>query len=150
MKKAQLLQKNQRNMRRYQDSLELMIDCRQQADNMLSVIKGYLDEIQIELDKLPTREDSSGNKTGDDDDAASAGLDGSEDGNFPKTKAGEELRTRNQALQSRLRECQVQRHKIFFLMGDIYNVLGNIVEEQTAYASADDLRKSLLSGNANN
>jgi E3 ubiquitin-protein ligase SHPRH len=69
-----------------------------------------------------------------------------DDERFPKTKLGEELQARNLALQQRMRECQVTRHKIAFLCGDIYNVLGNIEAERLAYEQADELRNQLLHG----
>lgn len=69
-----------------------------------------------------------------------------EDNDLPKTPAGQEHGNKRRALQQRLREGYVTLHKVKFLQGDVYNVLGqsNSADEDAAYAAADDIRKSLL------
>jgi hypothetical protein len=118
---------------------------------MLQDIQSYLQRVREENERLINKDGGSkiGLPSGDDSASFSPQIledHDSEDGRFPKSKLGEELRARHQALQSRLRECQVLRHKIVFLMGDLYNVLGNSDEERTAYEEADELRKQLLQG----
>lgn len=73
--------------------------------------------------------------------------DGDDDG-LPYTAAGEEYRIKKQALRQRIRECQIVMHKIQFLKGDVYHVLGErySADESTAYATAEDLRRVLLKG----
>lgn len=70
----------------------------------------------------------------------------SEDHDLPKTPAGQEHGNKRRALQQRLRESHVTLHKIKFLQGDVYHVLGasHSAEEDAAYAAADVIRRSLL------
>ncbi|KAH7107566.1 SNF2 family N-terminal domain-containing protein [Auriculariales sp. MPI-PUGE-AT-0066] len=60
--------------------------------------------------------------------------------------AAEETRNRLRALKARLREAYIARHKIVFIMGDIYHVLGErfAKEEEKSYSTAETLRKSIL------
>jgi E3 ubiquitin-protein ligase SHPRH len=76
---------------------------------------------------------------------SSVGLD-SEDLDLPRTAAGEEHAIKRRALQHRLRECYVTLHRVKFLQGDIYHVLGEThgMEEDEAYASAEQMRRNLL------
>lgn len=71
--------------------------------------------------------------------------DDSDDG-LPKTPAGEEHRHKKQALTARLRENNIVMHRIHFLLGDVYHVLGESYEKQEneSYAAAEDIRKKLL------
>ena len=49
-----------------------------------------------------------------------------------------------------MREARISLHKIKFLQGDVYHVLGKSYEvsENEAYAAAEDLRRLLLRGMA--
>jgi E3 ubiquitin-protein ligase SHPRH len=69
-----------------------------------------------------------------------------DDGDLPRTAAGEEYSNKKRALQQRLRECYLTLHRIKFLQGDIYHALGETkaAEEDAAYAVAEDLRRRLL------
>ena len=60
--------------------------------------------------------------------------------------AGEEHESKKRAIQSRLRECRVTYHRIKFLLGDVYHVLGEsrADEETTAYEVAEEIRRILL------
>lgn len=68
----------------------------------------------------------------------------SEERRLPKTPVGDEHRARTRALRKRIRDLRVVRHKIEFLLGDLYHVLGRNEEEREAYAAADTLRRALL------
>lgn len=63
---------------------------------------------------------------------------------LPRNAAGEEHRVKRRAFQQRLRECQITLHKVCFLKGDVYHVLGNMEEETSAYEKAEALRRVLL------
>jgi E3 ubiquitin-protein ligase SHPRH len=145
-----LLQKNQKQNKRYLHSLNLLLDCRQRADDLMERIRSYMRDVREEAGKLHSARGTPGNEAGDPSGLRSSPMEledrEPEDEGFPKTKAGEELRTRHRALQSRLRECQVTLHKIIFLTGDTFNILGNAEKEREAYEEADVLRKRLLQG----
>lgn len=69
-----------------------------------------------------------------------------EDRGLPKTPAGEDHRVKRAALLARLRECSMVLHRVKFLQGDVYHVLGSSYsdKEDAAYADAETLRKDLL------
>lgn len=67
----------------------------------------------------------------------------SEDHDLPKTPAGQEHGIKRRALQQRLRECNVTLHRVKFLQGDVYHVLG-APQEDEAYAAAEEIRRGLL------
>jgi E3 ubiquitin-protein ligase SHPRH len=75
-------------------------------------------------------------------------IDDLEDRDLPKNPAGEEHSIRRRALQQRLRECLMVLHRVKFLQGDIYHVLGasQSDKEDASYAAAETLRKDLLKG----
>lgn len=75
---------------------------------------------------------------GDDEDVEDRGL--------PKTLAGEDHRVKRMALLARLRESLMVLHRVKFLQGDVYHVLGSsyLQKEDAAYADAESLRKDLL------
>lgn len=65
---------------------------------------------------------------------------------LPGTPAGIEHASKRRALVQRLRECNLTLHKVKFLQGDVYHVLGaaHAAAEDAAYASAERLRRDLL------
>ena len=73
-------------------------------------------------------------------------VDDLEDRDLPKTPAGEEHSIKRRALQQRLRECLMVLHRVKFLQGDVYHVLGALQsdKEDASYAAAETLRKDLL------
>lgn len=60
--------------------------------------------------------------------------------------AREEHEVKKRTIQSRLRECRLTYHRIKFLLGDVYHVLGesHANEEKTAYEVAEEIRRILL------
>jgi E3 ubiquitin-protein ligase SHPRH len=68
----------------------------------------------------------------------------SEEKDLPKTPAGEEHRTRRRAIKQRLREGQLVLHRVKFLQGDVFHVLGKSADEDAAYQAAENLRHGLL------
>lgn len=70
----------------------------------------------------------------------------SEDKDIPKTPAGVEYRHKLSGLKARLRESQIVLHRIKFLQGDVYHVLGasHGPSEDAAYQAAEKIRRDLL------
>jgi E3 ubiquitin-protein ligase SHPRH len=77
--------------------------------------------------------------------SSSTNLD-SDDHDLPRTPAVEEHGIKRRALQHRLRESFVTLHRVKFLEGDVYHVLGasHGPDEDAAYASAEEIRRNLL------
>lgn len=73
-------------------------------------------------------------------------IDDLEDRDLPKNPAGEEHSIKRRALQQRQRECLMVLHRVKFLQGDIYHVLGasQSDKEDASYTAAETLRKDLL------
>lgn len=67
-----------------------------------------------------------------------------EERDLPKTPAGEEHRIKRRAIKQRLREGQLVLHRVKFLQGDVYHVLGKSADEDAAYQVAETLRHGLL------
>lgn len=65
---------------------------------------------------------------------------------LPKTPAGKEHAYKKTGLVNRLRDCYLSLHRVKFLQGDMYHVMGEqkVVDEEAAYATAEGLRKRLL------
>lgn len=70
----------------------------------------------------------------------------SEDRGLPRTPAGKEHRSKRGALRNRLRECRLVLHRVKFLQGDVYHVLGDSHSplENDAYGAAEVIRRELL------
>ena len=67
-----------------------------------------------------------------------------EEKDLPKTPAGEEHRIKRRAIKQRLREGQLVLHRVKFLQGDVFHVLGKSTDEDAAYQAAEILRHGLL------
>ena len=67
---------------------------------------------------------------------------------MPKTPAGKQHKAQRGALKSRLREARLTLHRIKFLLGDVYHVLGGVhsTSEDAAYEVAEQIRRDLLKG----
>lgn len=76
----------------------------------------------------------------------SSDVEDAEDYDLPKTPAGQEHGIKRRALQQRLRESNVTLHRVKFLQGDVYHVLGgsHSAAEDAAYAAAEEIRRNLL------
>jgi E3 ubiquitin-protein ligase SHPRH len=70
------------------------------------------------------------------------------DEEIPKTAAGEDYANKRRVLQQRLRDVRVVLHRIKFLQGDVYHVLGgqHALSETESYAVAEEIRRDLLKG----
>ena len=99
--------------------------------------KGKGKEREIFNDDENEGEDEDGSSERDDEDDP-------EEKDLPKTPAGEEHRTKRTAIKQRLREGQLVLHRVKFLQGDVYHVLGKSADEDAAYQVAETLRRELL------
>ncbi|KAI0789257.1 SNF2 family N-terminal domain-containing protein [Abortiporus biennis] len=165
---VQLKQHDQTDADRYQRALEILLTAEKDALALIKDIETALAEHHASGEKL--REEAARSRqeistkvgeSGTTTDANNAPKDngkgkerqsspesdlGSEDSDIPQNAAGEEYEIKRRAIQQRLRECQITLHKVYFLKGDIYHVLGNAYSDQEteAYAVAEDLRRVLL------
>ena len=67
-----------------------------------------------------------------------------EEKDLPKTPAGEEHRIKRRAIKQRVREGQLVLHRVKFLQGDVFHVLGKSADEDAAYQAAETVRHGLL------
>lgn len=103
---------------------------------------------QRESSPEPSATDKGKGKARDRDDEREdeGGEEDPEEKGLPKTPAGEEHRVKRRTLKHRLREGHVLLHRVKFLQGDVYHVLGRSVDEDAAYQAAEKLRRELLKG----
>ncbi|KAA1466872.1 hypothetical protein DENSPDRAFT_831779 [Dentipellis sp. KUC8613] len=164
---AQIVQHEEAKEDRYERALKILLDAEKEVDQLIQEINTALEQ-HAEKGEVLKKEAAAlrearahdvqdDRETGDssrkgkgkaveekENTPASEGMD--EDGDIPKTPAGEEHIAKKRGMQARLRECYVSRHRIKFLQGDVYHVMGETksAEEDTAYAAAEDLRRQLL------
>ncbi|KAJ7132049.1 SNF2 family N-terminal domain-containing protein [Mycena epipterygia] len=69
-----------------------------------------------------------------------------DDDDASHTSATKEHRSRRRALKQRLRECRLVMHRVKFLQGDAYHMLGasQLAAENAAYEEAETIRRTLL------
>ncbi|KAG1816837.1 SNF2 family N-terminal domain-containing protein [Suillus subaureus] len=164
---AQLQQHNEQNLNRYQRALDFLTMAEQEANDIIDDIKTTIAEHQVKGEALKNearalRESRQQNLpdfskidkgkgkramsplTDVDEDIDD--VEDVEDRGLPKTPAGEEHSIKRRALQQRLRECLIVLHRVKFLQGDVYHVLGasQSDKEDASYAAAEMLRKNLL------
>lgn len=165
VKKAQIQQYDQNNRHRYQDALDTLLSVEKEAKSIIAEIdlaiveqeaKGKLLKDEAKSLKIQGSESqgafhSNGkgravSPTTSDDDSED-GID-EDDIGIPKTPAGDEYKNKRRALQARLRENHVVLHRVKFLLGDVYHVLGisHSVQEDAAYGDAENIRRGLLKG----
>ncbi|TFK50586.1 hypothetical protein OE88DRAFT_1631458 [Heliocybe sulcata] len=164
---AQLLQIEEGKGTRYRDALEILLAAEKEASELVEDMKaaiaahdekGRLLKQEAALhrgDEEPgPSEDAQGSadvlETWKGKDKATnhgfATLQDSRDDDLPRNTAGEEHAVRRRALVHRLRECILAHHRIKFLLGDVYHVLGQSysASEDDAYSAAEELRRTLL------
>ena len=169
MRLAQLQQHSERDRDRYQRALDQLLTAEKEIDELIAEIKAAIaqhyqkgEALKKEAQRVKesrkqslgdgsqpmstskgkgkevSREVSPSTEDGEEDDIEDRGL--------PKTLVGEEHRHKRHALQQRLRECIMVLHRVKFLQGDVYHVLGpsNSEKEDAGYGAAERLRKDLL------
>ncbi|TFY56627.1 hypothetical protein EVG20_g8854, partial [Dentipellis fragilis] len=165
---AQIVQHDEAKEDRYERALKILLDAEKEIDQLIKDINTALEQhaekgevLKKEaaaLREARAQDAQDDRETGDssrkgkgkaiekerESSPSSEATD--EDGDIPKTPAGEEHIAKKRGMQARLRECYVSRHRIKFLQGDVYHVMGeaNSAAEDAAYAAAEDLRRQLL------
>ena len=157
-KLAQLQQHAEADRNRYQHAIEILKEAEKQVNELMAEIKGAMAEHDEKGEALkedaaarreqpaPAMEKGKGKERAVSD--ALSDEQDSEDKGLPRNPAGEEHATRRRALQHRLREAKVVLHKVKFLQGDVYHMLGEAFKsaEDAAYAVTDEIRRDLLKG----
>ncbi|KIK38243.1 hypothetical protein CY34DRAFT_402958 [Suillus luteus UH-Slu-Lm8-n1] len=164
---AQLQQHNEQNLDRYKRALDSLLMAEQEANEIIDDIKTTTAEHQVkgealknearalrefrqqDLSDLSKTDKGKGKRAMSplaDADEDIDDIEDVEDRGLPKTPAGEEHSIKRRALQQRLRECLIVLHRVKFLQGDVYHVLGasQSDKEDASYAAAETLRKNLL------
>ncbi|KAJ7453930.1 hypothetical protein B0H11DRAFT_2176342 [Mycena galericulata] len=72
--------------------------------------------------------------------------DDDDDEDSSRTAAAKEHRAKRTGLKHRLRDCRLVMHRVKFLQGDVYHMLGasQSVKENAAYGEAETIRRTLL------
>lgn len=171
---AQLQQQDKKDRSRYQHSLETLLIAEKEAELMVEDLNTAIKEHDenglilkqeaaalresvtnqqlsphepeaLEPEVLAHRDKGKG-KARDDDASEPTAADDSSPTDLPKTPAGEEHSTKRRAIMQRLRECHLVLHKVLFLKGDVYHVLGekHSKDEDASYVKAEELRRKLL------
>jgi E3 ubiquitin-protein ligase SHPRH len=158
IQRAQLQQHNEDDHTRYQHALETLLLAEKEANKLIEDVKTVIAEhdekgetlkkeaaVLRELRNPEIVEESKDKGKGKaiEREASPSSDADSEDHDLPKTPAGQEHGIKRRALQQRLRECNVTLHRVKFLQGDVYHVLGGAQEDE-AYAAAEEIRRSLL------
>ncbi|KZT00238.1 uncharacterized protein LAESUDRAFT_816623 [Laetiporus sulphureus 93-53] len=160
---AQLMQHDEVDPNRHQRALDVLLATEKDAQALIGDIEAALaehakkgDELKASTAKLRESREQADPATRDKGKglASSANFDESsdeaesDDDDIPRNPVGDEHRAKKGALQNRLRECRITFHKISFLKGDVYHILGEAFanEESAAYAQAEELRRVLLKG----
>ncbi|KAF7984569.1 hypothetical protein HWV62_13783 [Athelia sp. TMB] len=153
VRKAQL-QQHGAGRARYQDALATLLGAEAEAGGVIAEVGRALAEHAEAGAALKAADVDEGGKgrarDGDDGGkgkARDAGSEAdSEEGDVPQTPAGLEHAAKGRALRQRLREARVVLHRVKFLQGDVYHVLGgaHAAAEDRAYADAEEIRRDLL------
>ncbi|KAI0776695.1 SNF2 family N-terminal domain-containing protein [Trametes elegans] len=163
---AQLIQQDDRNLNRYREALDVLLNAEKEADKFVSDLLDAIAEHAKEGAKLKAEtaklrderrqvraEHAAANGKGkararsdtpeDEDMDADA-----DDEGLPRNPIGDAHRTKGITLHNRLREARMVLHKVKFLQGDVYHVLGeqHADQESKAYQAAEELRRMLLRG----
>jgi len=162
IKSARLIQHDEADKNRYQRARDTLLEAEADIQRHTNEIKAVLADHDLQGKALKGHAASrqhhdkpvdvmgkgKARKVSDDNDMETDYEEDSEDEErgLPKTPAGDEHRSKRRAIKQRLREALVLLHKVKFLRGDVYHVLGNTAEEDAAYQGAEELRRQLLKG----
>ncbi|EPQ55612.1 hypothetical protein GLOTRDRAFT_75757 [Gloeophyllum trabeum ATCC 11539] len=163
----QLQQHEEGNSTRYREALDTLLAAQQEAHELVEDMKaaiaahdakGALLKEEVLLRDGEGERGSSEQAEAADADASTSkgeardregsrtGLEDLDDDDLPRNAAGEEHAAKRRGLQHRLRECLLALHRVKFLLGDMYHVLGQSYSapEDAAYAEAEAIRRNLL------
>ncbi|KAI0830062.1 SNF2 family N-terminal domain-containing protein [Trametes gibbosa] len=159
---AQLLQQDETKLNRYRESLDILLAAETDARKLVSDLNDVLAEHTEEGEKLKTEtarrreercqiahhhpaDEGKGKNRARSDTPDHESVDADDEG-LPQNSVGDAHRTKAAALNGRIRDARIILHKVKFLQGDIYHVLGEHYanQENDAYAAAEELRRVLL------
>lgn len=159
--RAQLRQHAKNKSHRcYQESLEILLDAEKECNKLLGDITSEIDAHAAKGEVLK-KEHAALNVKPPEKRLIVRSAKGKErevsetpsdldvfDDDLPKTAAGNEHRNKRVALRQRARDVRIVLHRVKFLQGDVYNVLGEsfAAEEAAAYSVCEELRRELLKG----
>ena len=143
---AQLQQRNQGDLARYQRALETLLTAEIEVTALIEDLNTALEKLILQSSKShPLEQDPCDDDTKGDDTKGK--------GKEKEKESSPDLREDDDAgkrsgIANRLREAELILHKVMFLMGDIYHTLGAKYskEEESAYAKAELIRRKLLKG----
>ncbi|KAI0632763.1 SNF2 family N-terminal domain-containing protein [Trametes polyzona] len=162
---AQLVQQDETRLNRYREALDILLAAEKEAQNLVSDMSEALAELAKEGEALKAEtaklreerrhaarehaaaDNGKGKGRARSDTPEGGSVDADEEG-LPHNPAGDAHRAKLTTLQARLREARIVLHKVKFLQGDVYHVLGEQYSEQEneAYGAAEELRRVLLRG----
>ncbi|KAI0334196.1 hypothetical protein GY45DRAFT_1318648 [Cubamyces sp. BRFM 1775] len=156
---AQVIQRDEESRNRYREALDLLLEAETEARQLVEDLVGVLAEHAKEGEKLKAetaqrreeRRQELGHNANDKgkgksrSESVELDMDTDDEG-LPHNLIGDAHRAKASALQNRLREARIALHKVKFLQGDVYHVLGEQYanQENAAYGAADELRRVLL------
>jgi len=158
VKSVQLLQHDEKDKNRHQHARDRLQEAETDVSRFIKELRDVLADhdlkgkaLKAEAGNRQARVDQTGKGKGkmttDVDDLEDEDSEADEEAlGLPKTPAGDEHRTQRTAIKQRLREGSLLLHKVKFLQGDVYHVLGKSAEEDAAYGTAEELRRQLLKG----
>lgn len=161
---AQLLQQDESKLNRYREALDMLVAAETEAQKLVSDLSDVLNEHAKEGEKLKeetTRlrelrhqatshhaaDHNKGKGRARSDSPDHDSVEADEEG-LPHNPIGDAHRAKAGMLQNRIRDARIILHKVKFLQGDVYHVLGEQYtnQENEAYAAAEELRRVLLKG----
>ncbi|KAL1937944.1 hypothetical protein VTO73DRAFT_12694 [Trametes versicolor] len=161
---AQLLQQDESKLNRYREALDMLVAAETEAQKLVSDLSDVLSEHAKEGEKLKeetTRlrelrhqatshhaaDHNKGKGRARSDSPDHDSVEADEEG-LPHNPIGDAHRAKAGMLQNRIRDARIILHKVKFLQGDVYHVLGEQYtnQENEAYAAAEELRRVLLKG----
>ncbi|KIP06910.1 hypothetical protein PHLGIDRAFT_72023 [Phlebiopsis gigantea 11061_1 CR5-6] len=152
---AQLYQHHGKHFNRYQIALDTLLKAEKETNDLVDDVQARIDRhdeqgkrLKAEAVELSGSDEKDIRETGalakGKAKAREDGTPNPDEDDLPRNAAGEEHRLKKRGFQQRLRDCQITLHKVCFLKGDVYHVLGNTEEETTSYEKAEQLRRVLL------
>ncbi|KAK0200494.1 SNF2 family N-terminal domain-containing protein [Desarmillaria ectypa] len=150
---AQLKQQDKDDHNHYHRALELLLIAEKEANELIDEIESAItnhdakgDVLKKEAAARRASQPELPSRKGKERELSWTPSEDTDDDGLPRTPAGEEHGVKRRALQQRLRESRMVLHRVKFLQGDTYHVLGDLfsAEESTAYAICEEIRCDLL------
>ncbi|KAG7442066.1 uncharacterized protein BT62DRAFT_982607 [Guyanagaster necrorhizus] len=150
---AQLKQHDKGDHTRYHRALELLLTAENEVNKLIDEIESAIKDHDAKGDVLKKEaaarrasQPELPSRKGKERELSWTPSEDTDDDGLPDTPAGEEHGVKRRALQQRLRESLMVLHRVKFLQGDVYHVLGDSfsAEESAAYTLCEEMRCNLL------